>query len=507
MSSTIRSSRSLTIAMALALCAATLFAAQPAPAQGGGQGGGRGGRGGGSGFSQRDTTPPRDLGPKSPLPTGRVTYRTLIETNIELERIAAAYPDRVKRFALPNRSLLGQTVWALEISHNVNASAWKPAFLMTGLQHSREWPTVDLTMEFVNDILMNDRTDARISQLLDNARLLVVPVVNPDGYEMSRTLLIEQKRRNCRVEDGKVPTFADCANPTNRMTGVDLNRNYAAFWGGSGASVSPKGDSYRGAAPFSEPEVRNIRDLMATNQIVVALSNHTPDERVLRAPSAVEEPVPADIIVYDSLAQALGRDLNWRAGPWPEIYYTASGTMEEFAYYTAGTLSFTFENTPGGRGFHPAYPFVVDQYTGTGAYPGSNARNAFMRLLEATTNPALHSVLKVKAPAGAILTISKRFDIESSPLLKSDNRADSLARDPAIRIPTSITSTLTVPVGASEVTWHVNPSLRASQHEQAFLQESWTLSCSSDGKTQSTLVKVARGETANVDMRACGRGK
>ncbi len=458
-------------------------------------------------YSKRDTTPPRDLGARSTLPTGRVTYRTLIETNLELERIAAQYPDRVRRFALSNRSLLGQTVWALEISHNVEASAWKPTFLMTGLQHSREWPTVELTMEFINDILMNDRTDMQINKLLDRMRLIVVPVVSPDGYEMSRTLLVEQKRRNCRVEDGKVPTFAECANPANRMTGVDLNRNYAAFWGGSGASVSPGGDSYRGAAPFSEPETRNIRDLFATNHIVVALSNHTPDERVLRVPSAVEEPVPADLVVYDSLAQALGRDMNWRAGPWPEVYYTAAGTMEEFGYYSAGTLGFTFENTPGGRGFHPAYSFVVDQYTGTGAYPGSNARNAFVRLMEATADPALHSVLRIKAPAGAVLTLSKRFDIESSPILKSDSRADSLSRGPAFTIPSSITTTLAVPAGAGEVTWHVNPSLRPSQHAQEFLQESWTLMCTSGGEALSTQVKVARGTMASVDMGACGRVK
>lgn len=498
-----------------ALAVATPVEAQTPPTGGGGGGGGAGGGRGGAGgaggafgggrqYSQRDTTPPRDLGNKSALPTGRVTYRTLIETNLEIERIAATYPDLVRRFALPHKSLLGQTVWALEISRDVNNSAWKPAFLMTGLQHSREWPTVELTMEFVNDILMNSKSDLEIGRLLDNMRLLVVPVVSPDGYEMSRTLLVEQKRRNCRVEDGKIPTFEQCANPANRMTGVDLNRNYAAFWGGSGASVSPRGDSYRGAAPFSEPEVRNIRDLMATNQVVVALSNHTPDERVLRAPSAVEEPVPADIVPYDSLAQALGRDLNWPAGPWPEIYYTASGTMEEFGYYSAGTFGFTFENTPGGRGFHPAYSFVVDQYTGTGAYPGSNARNAFLRLMAATAEPALHSVLKIDAPSGATLTLSKRFDLESSPILKSDNRADSLSRDPAFKIPSSITSTVTVPSGASQVTWHVNPSLRPSQHAQEFLDESWTLSCSYAGQTESTQVKIARGQTASVDMKRCG---
>ncbi len=440
----------------------------------------------------------------SPLPTGRATYRTLTEVNLELERIAAAHPSLVRRFTLPHRTVLGQPVHALEITRNVNAAASKakPVFLMTGLHHSREWPTVELTMEFVYDILMNDGKDARISALLDKVRFLVVPVVNPDGYELSRTMLIENKRKNCRVVDGEQPTFAECANPLNRGAGVDLNRNYGAFWGGSGAGVSAGNSNYRGAAPYSEPEIQNMRDLMASNQVVVALSNHTPDAKVLRAPSAPEEPVPADVEVYDALAQALGGDMAWEAGPWPAIYYPASGTMEEQAYYTGGTLAFTFEHTPGQRSFHPAYSFVVDQYFGTGAYPGSNARAAFLRLYESAADASLHSVLDVTAPPGATLTLGKRFTLLTSPLMQADT---SRGRLPAIEIPTELTSTLVMPSGSTRIEWHVNPSLRPSQKAQEHVDESWTVTCSLNGRSTSVDVRVARGERAAVDLSGCGK--
>jgi hypothetical protein len=435
----------------------------------------------------------------STLPTARLNYRTLTETNLELEQLAEANPDRVRRFALPHKSLLGQTVWALEISHHVSASSGKPVFLMTGLHHSREWPTVELTMEFVYDVLKHDGTDTTITRLLDDVRFIAVPVVNPDGYELSRALLNEQKRKNCRIEAGKAPTFAECANPLNTNAGVDLNRNYGAFWGGGGANVGPNQGSFRGASPFSEPEIQNMRDLMAGNQVVVALSNHTPDAKVLRVPSSAEEPTPADVVVYDSLAQLLGKDLNWQAGPWPKVYYVASGTMEEQAYYSAGTFAFTFEHAPGQRSFHPAYSFVVDQYSGTGAYPASSARAGFMRLYAAAANPALHSVLQVRAPAGAKLTLTKSFDLETAPVVQSDS-----TKAPPIKLPTILTSSLIVPKSASEITWHVNPSLRPSQHEQAQLDESWTLTCRLGTRTQTVTVKVARGEVAKVDVRRCG---
>ncbi len=453
----------------------------------------------------RAQTPPSATGASSSasgypsaLPTGRVTYRTLSETNNEIERIATAYPSIVKRFELSHRSLLGQRMWALEISHDVNTSSGKPVFLMTGLHHAREWPTVELTMEFVWDVLKNDRVDPQITALLDSVRFIVVPIVNPDGYDMSRSLINEQKRKNCRVELGKVPTWAECAAPVNTNAGVDLNRNYGAFWGGGGATIGVAGGSSRGESPFSEPEIQSLRDLMQTNQIVVALSNHTPDAKVLRVPSAAEEPIPADVVPYDSLAQALGSDLKWSAGPWPKIYYVASGTMEETAYYSAGTFSFTFENAPGQRSFHPAYSFVIDQYFGTGAYPGSSARAGFMRLFAAAANRTLHSVLHVRAPSGAKLSLSKSFTMESSPVINADS-----SKGTPLSFPMQLTSSLVMPKGKTSIDWHVNPSLRPSQHAQEWIAESWTVTCAFAGHSQSTTIMVKRGADATVDLHAC----
>jgi hypothetical protein len=356
-------------------------------------------------------------------------------------------------------------------------------------------------MEFVHDLLMNDGTDARITAALDKVRFIAVPVVNPDGYEMSRTMLYEQKRKNCRVEADRTPTFEQCANPGNSNAGVDLNRNYGAFWGGVGANVSVTGGSYRGPAPFSEPETRNMRDLFASHQVVIALSNHTPDAKALRVPSTVDEPPePADLVPYDSLAQLLGQDLKWDAGPWTKIYYSASGTMEEQAYYSAGTLAFTFEHTPGQRSFHPPYSFVVDQYLGAGAYPGSSARNAFLRLLEAAAEPSLHAVLEVKAPEGATLTLTKAVPLETAAVLIADR--DS-TRGPVQTIPITLRSETVVPAGGNSVTWHVNPSLRPSQKDKSFLQESWTLTCAVAGRESRRQVTVARGQVVAVDLGAC----
>jgi carboxypeptidase T len=436
----------------------------------------------------------------SGLPTGRVSYRTLDEINAELRQLAAAHPDRVKLFRLPHRSLLGKSVWGVEISHDVRTDAGKPVFLNTGVHHAREWPTAEFVLEFAWEALQLDGTDPQITALLERGKLIAVPVVNPDGYDISRSLIQEQKRKNCRVNAGEIPTEAECADPANFSFGVDPNRNYGAFWGGPGSSASRSASNHRGEAPWSEPEIRNMRELSAANQVTVAINNHTPDERLLRAPSSSNEPVPADVEVYDALAQLLGADLDFPAGPWTEIYYEASGTAEQTAYYGAGTLAFTPELTPGFSGserFHPPYEYVIDQYLGTDFYEGSSIRAAFLTAFEAAVDPERHSVITGEAPRGIELTISKRFELDTS-AVDGDG--------PVTSLPHELRSTMTVPA-SGRFTWHVNPSLRPSQYATAHLDESWTITCGpgNTGEGRTVEVTVERGGTALADLSRCPR--
>jgi carboxypeptidase T len=434
---------------------------------------------------------------ESDLPTGRVAYRTLDEINAELKRLERRYPREVELFQLPHRSLLGQRIYGIEISHDVKRDHGKPVFLLTGVHHAREWPTAEFTLEFAWDLLENDGHDARISSLLEGGRLIAVPVVNPDGYDISRRLVQEQKRKNCRVTPGEIPTRAECEDPANFNFGVDLNRNYGTFWGGPGSSASRTASNHRGEAPWSEPEIQNTRALAASHQITVAINNHTPDARLLRAPSASNEPVPADVVPYDALAQKLGAILGWPAGPWPEIYYEASGTAEQHAYYSAGTFGFTPEATPGHSGndtFHPPYEYVIDQYLGEDFYEDSTMREAYMTAFEAAVDPALHSVITGRAPRGAKLTIAKEHTLETSLLSDGDGPF-------VLPFEQRQSSTITVPADG-RFTWHVNPSWRPSQHASAHLRESWTISC---GKRSETTVSVARGATATVDLSRCKR--
>lgn len=87
------------------------------------------------------------------------------------------------------------------------------------------------------------------TRLCNDLKYVIVPSVNPDGYEYSL-----QNDPNWRKT--RKPVGMGC-------TGTDGNRNFGFHWGEGGASSVPCLDTYKGTDPFSEPETQLIRDLLA----------------------------------------------------------------------------------------------------------------------------------------------------------------------------------------------------------------------------------------------------
>ena len=191
--------------------------------------------------------------PKTQLPSGSNQYRHLADYEAEMKGLAARYPDLVKELTLNNRTVDGRSVHGIEISQNVQAKDGKPIFLMLGVHHAREWPSSEHTIEFAYDLLNNYGTSERTTTLVNTTRTIVVPIVNPDGFNISREaqhsglsasfslLDYEMKRKNCRISADTPDQYVGgvCAeNPAGRLRGTDPNRNYGGLWGGAGASTA-----------------------------------------------------------------------------------------------------------------------------------------------------------------------------------------------------------------------------------------------------------------------------
>ena len=174
---------------------------------------------------------------RSPLPSGRTGYRTLDDYNADMTKLQQRNRELVKKFALKRPSLDGRTIYGVEIGQGVRRpNAGAPTFVLMGAHHAREWPSAELAMEFAFDLANNYGKSARITRLLKQARVIVVPVVNVDGFVLSRTdgeysdlrELNENDptggtgsvaatpgrtymRKNCRVVDGQDTPDGTCA--------------------------------------------------------------------------------------------------------------------------------------------------------------------------------------------------------------------------------------------------------------------------------------------------------
>ncbi|GAB3485297.1 M14 family metallopeptidase [Amycolatopsis cihanbeyliensis] len=432
----------------------------------------------------------------SDLPSGRNTYRTYADYGTELAGLVAERPDLVKPIELPHKSLLGKTVRGVEIGHNVAARDGRPVFLLVGNHHAREWPTAEVAMEFAIDLVRSEGEDPRITGLLRQARIIVVPIVNPDGFDISRSYITEYKRKNCRVTDGEGATPAQCADADNARLGVDLNRNYGVNWGGVGASTNPASQTYRGAGPFSEPEVRNVVDLVSERQVTSLQSVHNYGGLVLRPPQQSTTPLTADEETYAAIGADLGDATGYHSIPSYQLYDT-SGSTGEWAYFTTGTFGFEFEL--GGNNFHIPYQRgVIDQYFGTGSATGADGgvREALLRQFEVAADRQYHSVITGKAPRGARLSLEKTFTQYTAPVLRPDGSAGH-------RLPfhNRLTSTMTA---SGAFTWDVNPSVRPDRTGHT-IAESWTLRCARPNGTvlQEVRVTAERGERVSVDLSRC----
>jgi carboxypeptidase T len=419
------------------------------------------------------------------LPSGRTAYRTLADYTNELAALASQYPTKVKQITLKNTSLEGRTVRGIEISRDVNVNDGKPVFMMMGLHHAREWPSGELTMEFAYDLLKNDGVVPRITNILDKARVVIVPVVNPDGFNLSRTLGYEMKRKNCRITNGQIPTTGQCSQSSNQSRGTDLNRNYAGFWGGPGASTSLTSETYRGASAFSEPESRNIQSLVSSYQATTLITNHTYSNLVLREPGYAGAGNTPDEALYKSLGDQMAAQNGYDSQFGYELYDT-TGTTEDWSYYATGGLGFTFEH--GTSSFHPAFSNIANYYFGSGSTAGKGNREAYLIAAESTINPARHSIITGTGPAGAVLRLKKSFNT------KTWN---------GTLIPDVLDTTMTVPAGGS-YTWHTNPSTRPITVQQGGT-EAWTLTCERPtGQVLETRqVTVARGASVTANLTTC----
>ncbi len=265
------------------------------------------------------------------------SYKTFDEIVAFINGLATERPDLCSVFSI-GQSIQQRDIWVLHITGQ--GAGPKPGAFYHGLQHAREWITAPVVMYLADYLVTYYDTDPCVADLVDRADIYLAPCVNPDGYVYTWTddRFWRKNRRN--NGDG---TF-----------GVDLNRNWAYGWGGGGSSGIPGDETYRGTAPFSEPETAALSDFVEAHPNIRAYMDYHSYSQLILWPfgtTCTEPPPPDDALYWDlgGTIQAKIIDVHgefYEPGPVCLTLYQASGAAVDWNYGDQVRTAFTIELRP-----------------------------------------------------------------------------------------------------------------------------------------------------------------
>lgn len=226
-------------------------------------------------------------------PSGPYPFRDFSTVVMTLEDTEAAHPDICRLVDIGDgwektQGIADRDILAMRITDNPDAEEDEPDVLFLARQHADENVPTEIALQLIENLTDRYGSDVRVSWLVDNRDIWIIPVVNPDGmdYFMS-TGEVWRKNRHLNY-DGSY--------------GVDLNRNYngsengdpLGAWGGVGASSTPSDWNYCGEFAFSEPETQAVRDLALSQGFEVAIDFHMAGDVIAWPWGYTFEPTPDD---------------------------------------------------------------------------------------------------------------------------------------------------------------------------------------------------------------------
>ncbi|XP_076451209.1 zinc carboxypeptidase-like [Babylonia areolata] len=273
-------------------------------------------------------------------------YYTLSQVNRYLANFEARFPRLAARKMMGRKTHENRTVYYMEIG---TPGYNKPVIFIEGLAHAREWVSTASLLYTIHMMLQGYHSgEQAIREALTQYTWIIIPVVNPDGYEYTwnHDRLWRNNRRHFN----------------SWCTGVNLNRNYDVEFATTGVSAVCGSENYPGEAAFSEPETQNVRDLFLQlkSRIVGFLSVHAYSQLLLYPWGYIDSDhvyeVPGNLDKLIRVGQKMKRVLrNYRFGTAHGVLgYGASGAAEDWALKEKpGIYSYCYELRP--RSFYEGH--------------------------------------------------------------------------------------------------------------------------------------------------------
>ncbi|MEU0613755.1 M14 family metallopeptidase [Streptomyces albogriseolus] len=310
------------------------------------------------------------------FPSADSRYHNYAEMNAEIDQRIAAYPSIMSKRVI-GKSYQGRDIVAVKVSDNVGADEAEPEVLFTHHQHAREHLTVEMALYLLRELGAGYGGDARITKMVQEREIWIVPDLNPDGGEYDiATGSYRSWRKNRQPNSG------------SSYVGTDLNRNWDYRWGCcGGSSGSTSSETYRGSAPESAPEVKVVADFVRSRvvggvqQIKAGIDFHTYSELVLwpfgyTYSDTTTGMTADDHAAFKAVGQKMAASNGYTAQQSSDLYIT-DGSIDDYLWGAHKIFGYTFEMYPrsaSGGGFYPPDE-VIERET-------SRNRDAVLQLLE-----------------------------------------------------------------------------------------------------------------------------
>lgn len=100
----------------------------------------------------------------------------------ELQDLAAAAPNRMQLLNA-GTSVKGRTLWLAKVGSDLSNDTDKPKLLYVANMHGDEAVGRELMIYHLRRLINDYDKDPRITALVDNAQIFIMPSMNPDGFE------------------------------------------------------------------------------------------------------------------------------------------------------------------------------------------------------------------------------------------------------------------------------------------------------------------------------------
>jgi hypothetical protein len=253
-----------------------------------------------------------------PLAATMGGFPTLAEAITRMDSLHTLYPSLVTARDSIGYSYQGRPLWVMKISDNVDVDEDEPEVFINALIHAREPMGLEATLRFMRHLCYNYGSDSLITRLVDTREFYFLPVINPDGYEYNRQI---------------APNGGGMWRKNRHDQGIDLNRNWGYQWGydDDGSSPYPNDETYRGSAPFSEPETAALRQFVNSRHFAVSMNFHTYGNYFLY-PWGYFNGYTDDHSIFTGISDSATAENGYAPGtPW-ELLYNTNGDALDWQY-------------------------------------------------------------------------------------------------------------------------------------------------------------------------------